>query len=94
MYAPGSVNGLSVEVLVDTGSAVTLVHKRLVDCIGLEAGLEGGAERGRRTPSSTPRVGLKNPVQMPHPGAQSFQHRKHMLYTDQRLPLVYQQTKY
>ena len=45
VYAPGSVNGLSVEVLVDTGSAVTLVHKRLMDRIGLEAGLEGVAER-------------------------------------------------
>jgi len=41
VYAPGFVNGYVVEMLVDTGSAVTLVHKRLFDHIGVGQVLEG-----------------------------------------------------
>ncbi|KAK3749114.1 hypothetical protein QZH41_019410 [Actinostola sp. cb2023] len=39
------VNGYVVEMLVDTGSAVTLVHKRLFDHIGVGQVLEGVEDR-------------------------------------------------
>lgn len=45
VYAPGFVDGRVVEMLVDTGSAVTLVHKRLLDRIGVVKVLEGVEDR-------------------------------------------------
>ena len=39
VYAPGQVEGHGVHMLIDTGSAVTLVHRRLLDKVGRSASL-------------------------------------------------------